>query len=68
MPMPKHREPLVKKAVSVAVRQWDALEERARAEDRSVSHFVREAIDGYLEADQDKDLAAPDAEKLAVPA
>lgn len=49
MPMPKHREPLVKTSVSITERQQIALEERARKEDRPVSHFVREALDGYFE-------------------
>lgn len=57
MPAQKHREPLVKKAVVVAARQWDALEVRAKEEERSVSHFVREAIDGYLEAEKPTDEA-----------
>jgi len=49
MPMPKHREPLVKTSVSITERQQAALEDRARKEDRPVSHFVREALDGYFD-------------------
>lgn len=49
MPRMKHPEPLVTKAVVMAQRQLDALEERASTEERSVSYFVREALDSYLE-------------------
>lgn len=63
MPTPKHREPLVKKAIVVTERQWDALEGRAREQERSVSFLVREAIDGYLLT-----CAAPEPEKVETPA
>lgn len=65
MPMPKHREPLVKTAVSITVRQHANLEERARREERSVSHFVREALDGYIASEE---VTTEDQEPEKVPA
>lgn len=65
MPMPKHREPLVKTAVSITVRQHANLEERARREERSVSHFVREALDDYIAVDE---VVADEQEPEKVPA
>lgn len=50
MPRPKHHEPLVKKMVVVAERQWEALETCAEQRPGSnVSQFVREALDYYLD-------------------
>lgn len=67
MPMPKYREPLVKRAVSITERQAGALEEMAKEEQRSVSHFVREAIDGYLDLPDITPLVdAPEPQKQAV--
>jgi hypothetical protein len=52
MPKPKHHEKLVKKMVSVAERQWNAAEAKVDAgEERSVSEFIRTAIDRALGLD-----------------
>lgn len=57
----KRAEPLVKTAVAVTRGQWERLRERGKVEERSVSYYVRTAIDRtYPEATEadDEPLAA----------